>query len=91
MFWYALDITDVPTLTNQLVVIIGALVTLVTAVSTLVVAIRTHMTAEVIKKQVNGNLTAERERVQQLTALLSETPTPIPPQEGINDHGRPAL
>jgi hypothetical protein len=86
MWWLALDMQDIPTLTNQLVIIIGALVTLVTAVSTLIVAIRSKTELAKIHEKVNGNLTAERDRVQQLTALLSETPTIVPPQED-SSHG----
>ncbi len=90
MWWLALDIDDVGTLTNQVVIIIGALVTLVTAVSSLVVAMRTKKDTSSIVEKVNGNLTAERIRNQQLTALLSTTPVEIPPietKEGQAPHG----
>jgi hypothetical protein len=97
MWWYALEMDDIGTITNQVVIIIGALVTLVTAISGLVVALRTKKdTAAIVAKtdtiveKVNGNLHEERARNQQLTALLSQTPTLIPPQnpqEGQIPHG----
>ena len=63
------------------IVIIAAMATLLGVITTLVIAVRIKNQTTIIQKDVNSNLTAMTERVEQLTQLLSTTNINVPPTD----------
>jgi hypothetical protein len=78
---FVLDSESIGTLGNQIILIIGAVGTLVTVITTLVVTIKTRGAVNTVHDTSVSALVKERERVQQLTELLSKTSTVVPPQQ----------
>lgn len=74
------DPNTIATLGGQIVAIIAAVTAMIAAIGALVTTLRTSRKIDDVEKLANGNLTAERARVDQLTEIVSHTNLPIPPR-----------
>lgn len=68
---------------TQFIAVVGIMCTLITSVTGLIIALHTGAKTTTIRADVNHNLQAMTDRVEQLTHLLSLTNAEVPPKNGI--------
>lgn len=68
----------VGTFGNQIVLIITSITALITAIGTLIVTLRTKKQTNVIQADVNSNMTAANQRIEQLSKVISDSGFVVP-------------